>query len=154
MTINFTFSFWPQVIPLYKRLHQNLLRPQKGDIIPQSQHLWKKENFSIMYHLGETQQLSNSVSVHKHAKKELGQYSAILTSHLANIQPSWPHTGSITHLSIYLSVCLSVYLSVCLSVYLSICLSVYLSICLSVYLSVYLSIYLSIYLWIRTSTGA
>ena len=37
-----------------------------------------------MYHLGETQQLSNSVSVHKHAKKELGQYSAILTSHLVN----------------------------------------------------------------------
>jgi len=26
----------------------------------------------------------NSVSVHKHAKKELGQYPAILTSHLVN----------------------------------------------------------------------
>jgi len=26
----------------------------------------------------------NSVSVHKHAKKELGQYSTILTSHLVN----------------------------------------------------------------------
>jgi len=26
----------------------------------------------------------DSVSVHKHAKKELGQYAAILTSHLVN----------------------------------------------------------------------
>lgn len=52
---HFTFSFWSQVIPLYKQQHQNLLRPQKGDTIPQSQHLWKNNIFSIAHHLGQTQ---------------------------------------------------------------------------------------------------
>ena len=44
-----------------------------------------------------------SVSVHKHAKKELGQYPAILffnaNESTKDIPPSWLHTWSITHTS-------------------------------------------------------